>query len=267
MNSTSPTQASIIRTNDTASLTAQSISQGPDARIEAGSLTVHTEEGAQLGGANAVDRLAMVNTTSGAVSFNNTSALLTVTGIDQAPHAALDLSQHGDMQIAGDVASGNQSMNVMGNMTVSPGAGPGVTVYANGSQTFNVGGSFSLLGGTALGGYAETLAKGPVRITTGGDLNVRGGGGLLAYALLYGGDEIRLAVGDQVHVDGGSGLLAFARIQTDFWERIFLTFPNSSGGSYFVDGREGVSNRGLDGFYNGLIPARPGRGLILSYGL
>jgi filamentous hemagglutinin family protein len=267
MNSSAPDQASIIRTDDAVSLTAQSITQGHDARIEAGSLTVHTQDGAQLGGANAVDQLAMVNSTTGAVDFNNTSALLTVTGIDQVPHGALSLSQDGDMRILGDVASGNQSMDVTGDMTVSPGAGPGVTVQARGSQTFNVGGSFSLLGGTALGGYAETLAKGPVRITTGGDLNVRGGGGLLAYALLYGDDDIRLTVGDQVHVDGGSGLLAFARIQTDFWERIFLTFPNSSGGSYFVDGREGVPVRGLDGFFNGLIPARPGRGLILSYGL
>jgi hypothetical protein len=95
---------------------------------------------------------------------------------------------------------------------------------------------------------------------------VQGGSGLLAYALLYGSDSLRLTVGDELHVNGGSGLFAFARVQTDFWEKVFLSFPNSSSGGYFVDGVEGASHRGLDGFFTGILPARSGRSLIVSYG-
>jgi filamentous hemagglutinin family protein len=266
LNSTSPDQASIIRTTDAVSLTAHSITQGVDSRIEAGSLTVNTQQGASLGGANSVSQLSMLNTASGAVDFNNTSALLTVTGIDQVPHGALDLDQAGDLQITGDVTSGAQSISATGDMTVTPGTGPNVTVEAHGAQTFSVGGSFSLLGGTAWDGYAQTLASGPVQITTGGNLTVQGGSGLLAYALLYGSDSLRLTVGDELHVNGGSGLFAFARVQTDFWEKVFLSFPNSSSGGYFVDGVEGASHRGLDGFFTGFLPARSGRSLIVSYG-
>jgi len=266
LNSTAPDMASILRTTDGVTLTAQQITQGPDARIEAGSLSVETVEGASLGGANAVGQLAMLNTTSGNVAFNNTSALLTVTGIDQVSHRALHLSQAGNLLINGDVTSGAQSISATGDMTITPGGGPNVTVRARGPQTFSAGGSFSLLGGTAWNGYAQTLARGPVDITTGADLNVRGGGGLLAYALLYGSDDIHLTVGDALRIDDGSGLLAFARVQTNLWEKIFLNFPNRTSGGYFVNGREGVTYQGLDGFFTGLLPARRGRSLIVSYG-
>jgi len=267
LNSSGPEQASIIRTLEDVTLIARSITQGPDSSIEAGSLTVRTAEGASLTGTNAVEWLTMSNSLSGGVDFRNASALLTVDGIDQVSSGALNVNQDGNLRVVGDVTSGSQSISASGDMTVAAGDGPGVTVQAFGAQSFNVGGSFSLLGGTAAGGFAQTLASGPVAVTTGGDLNVRGGGGLLAYALMYGGESMHLTVGNEVHVDGGSAVLAFARVQTDFWEKIFLSFPNASGGSYFVDGREGVSNRGLDGFFSGLMPARPGRGLILSYGL
>jgi filamentous hemagglutinin family protein len=268
LNSAAPEQASLIRTTDGVSLTAQSIMQGPDARIEAGSLVVQSTEGASLVGMNSVELLAMQNTVSGGVDFHNASALLTVAGIDQVPGGALNLEQDGSLLITGDVRSGVQSMSATGDMTIAAGAGPGVTVEAHGAQVFNVGGSFSLLGGTALGGYAQTLASGPVHITTGDDLNVRGGSNLLAYALMYGEENIHLTVGNELHVDGGTGLFAFARVQTrDLWAKIFLSFPNASSGSYFVDGREGASSHGLNGFFNGFVPARPGRGLILSYGL
>lgn len=266
LNSTSPDQASIIRTTDGVSLFARQISQGPHSRIEAGSLAVKTDQGASLAGNNSVSVLNMLNSSSGNVSINNTSALLTVTGIDQVSNGALNLNQDGNLLVTGDATSGPQSINATGDMTIRPGAGSNVTVQAHGAQTFNVGGSFGLLGGTAWFGHAQTLASGPVRIATGDDLDVRGGGGLLAYALLYGGDGIRLTVGDELHVDRGRGPLAFARVQTSLWDRIFLDFPNRSSGGYYVDGREGVSSRGLDGFFTGFLPARRGRGLIVSYG-
>lgn len=266
LNGAEPGNAGSVRTRDGVVLTANQVVQGPGAEIQAGMLTVETAQGAQLVGANRVGELAMLNTASGNVAFNNTSALLTVTGIDQVDDGALHLNQVGNLLINGDVTSGAQSINATGDMTITPGASPNVTVQAHGPQTFNAGGSFSLLGGTAWNGYAQTLAHGPVDVTTGADLNVRGGSGLLAYALLYGGDGIRLTVGDELHVDGGSGLLAFARVQTDLWDKIFLDFPNRASGGYFVNGREGVTVQGLDGFFTGLLPARRGRSLIVSYG-
>jgi len=229
-------------------------------------LTLETAHGAALGGENSVASLSAVNSVAGAIAFNNASPRLTVTGIDQVSNGALNLNQSGNLLVTGNVNSGAQAVNATGDMTITPGAGPNVTVHANGTQTFNVGGSFSLLGGTAWNGYAQTLARGPVRITTGDDLNVRGGGGLLAYALLYGSDGIHLTVGDELHVDRGTGLLAFARVQTSLWDRIFLDFPNRSSGGYYVDGREGATSRGLDGFFTGFVPARRGRSLIVSYG-
>jgi hypothetical protein len=266
LNSAGPGNAGSIRTNDGMQLTANQIVQGPDSQIWANTLSLTTSQGAGLVGDNAVNTLNAANSTGGSVDFNNASPLLVIAGIDQVSDGALTVSQTGDLRIAGDVQSGAQAISATGHMTIAAGDGPGVTVHASGPQTFNVGGSFSLLGGTALDGYAQTLASGPVQITTGGDLTVQGGSGLLAYALLYGSDSLRLTVGDELHVDGGSGLFAFARVQTDFWEKIFLSFPNASSGGYFVDGREGATHRGLDGFFNGFLPARRGRGLIVSYG-
>lgn len=256
----------VIRTTEGVTLTAQQITQGPGARVEAGSLSTRSMQGAMLGGANSVSELAMLNSASGDVAFTNTSALLTVTGIDQVPGDALTLSQDGDLLVSGDVTSGAQTISTTGDMTIAPGIRPNVTVKSHGAQTFNVGGTFSLLGGSAWNGYAQTIASGPVTITTGNDLLVRGGGGLLAYALLYGGDDIHLTVGNELRIDGGDGLLAFARIQAGFWDRIFLSFPNAERGSYFVNGREGAVRRGLDGFFTGVRPAIFDRSLFVSYG-
>jgi filamentous hemagglutinin family protein len=266
LNSTSAGRASVIRTTESVTLAAQRIIQGPDSSIEAGNLATHATDGASLVGANSVSALSMQNTAAGDLVFNNASALLTVTVIDQVPHGTLALGQDGDLVVSGDVTSGAQAISTTGDMTVSPGDGPGITVQAYGPQTFNVGGTFSLLGGAAWNGYAQTLASGPVSITTGNDLLVRGGGGLLAYALLYGGDDIHLTVGNELRIDGGSGPLAFARVQTDFWDRIFLTFPNRESGGYFVNGREGASRQGLDGFFTGVRPAILDRSLVVSYG-
>ena len=267
LNSAGPGNAGAIRTADRVTLRARQISEGPDAAVQANTLRVESKDGASLAGANTANSFSASNSSSGDVAFNNTAPLLTVTGIDQVSGGALALQQSGNLLVNGDVTSGPQAIAATGDTTITPGAGSNVTVEAHGAQTFSVGGSFSLLGGTALGGYAQTLASGPVSITTGGDLAVRGGDGLLAYALLYGGDGIHLTVGNELHVDGGRGLLAFARVQTDLFDRIWLAFPNRGSGGYFVDGREGAVTRGLDGFYTSLLPARPGRSLIVKYGL
>jgi hypothetical protein len=212
-----------------------------------------------------VNSFHAVNTSTGAVAFNNASAQLTVTGIDQVPSGALSLTQAGNLLITGDVTSGAQSIAATGDITVATGAGSGLDLHAHGAQTITAGGSFNLLGGSAWDGYAVASATGTQRITTEGDLIVRGGSGLLAAGLLYGKDDVYLTVGNELRLDGGTGLLAFARVQADFGDKIFLSFPNRSSGGYFVDGREGVANRGLDGFFTGLLPAR-GRSLVLNYG-
>jgi filamentous hemagglutinin family protein len=266
LNSSAPDAAAVIRTADGVTLRAQQVTQGPDARIEAGSLDVQTAQGASLAGANSVSQLAMLNSASGDVAFNNASTLLTVTGIDQVSNGALDLSQSGDLLITGDVASGAQTISATGDLTISPQAGSNASVRAYGPASFSAGGKFSLLGGSAWNGFAQAVSDGTMRVQTGGDLLLRGGSGLLAYALLYGKDDVRLTVGNELRIDAGTGLLAFARVQTDFWDRITLSFPNRESGGYFVNGREGATFRGLSGFYAGLLPAIRGRSLIVSYG-
>ena len=266
LNSTAPDAYGVIRTADGVTLSAQQVTEEPDARIEAGSLTTMSAQGASLTGANAVSTFHAVNAGSGAVALSNTSPLLTVTGIDQVASDALSLEQAGDLLVAGNVSSGTQSMSATGDLTVTAGNGGGVTVLANGTQTFTAGGSFSLLGGSAWNGYAQTGAVGPVRVNAANDVNIGGGRGLLAYALLYGRDSVSLTVGDELHVDGGRGLLAFGRVQTSFGGRIYLDFPLRASGGYFVDGGEGATQRGLDGFFTGLLPARRGRSPVVTYG-
>jgi hypothetical protein len=257
---------SFIRTADGVTLRAREIAQGVDSRIQANTLSIETQQGASLVGANVLNSLSAANSTGGAVSFNNTSPLLTVTGIQQIPSGALTLNQTGNLLVTGDVSSGAQAMRATGDFTIAPQAASGLQVHANGAQTFSAGGKFSLLGGSAWDGYALVTSTGPMRVQTGGDLSIAGGSGLLATAMLYGKDDVRLTVGDALRLDRGTGLLAFARVQADFGDKIYVEFPNRSSGGYFVDGVEGVTNRGLDGFFTGLLPAVRGRSLILTYG-
>jgi hypothetical protein len=266
LNSAGPSNAGAIRTTDSVTLRARETTQGPDAVIQANTLRTETQQGASLVGANAVNSLSAVNSTSGAVAFNNTSPLLAVTGIQQVPNGALSLNQTGNLLVTGDISSGAQAIRATGDFTITPQAGSGVEVHANGAQTFSAGGKFSLLGGSAWDGYALVTSPGPMRVQTGGDLKIAGGSGLLATAMLYGKDDARLTVGDALRLDRGTGLLAFARVQADFGDKIYVEFPNRASGGYFVDGREGVTTRGLDGFFTGLLPAVRGRSLILTYG-
>jgi hypothetical protein len=266
LNSAAPDNTSAIRTADGITLRAREITQGPDAAIQANNLSIETQQGASLVGANVASGFSAANSTSGAVSFNNTAPLLTVTGIQQIPTGALSINQTGNLLVTGDVSSGAQAMRATGDFTIAPQAASGLQVHANGAQTFSAGGKFSLLGGSAWDGYALVTSTGPMRVQTGGDLSIAGGSGLLATAMLYGKDDVRLTVGDALRLDRGTGLLAFARVQADFGDKIYVEFPNRSSGGYFVDGVEGVTNRGLDGFFTGLLPAVRGRSLILTYG-
>jgi len=266
LNSSAPSAGSVIRTADGVTLTAQQVTEGSDSRIEAGSLTVQTSMGASLPGANAVSAFNAMNSAFGDIAFHNTSSLLTVTGIHQVDSGALSLDQAGDLLIAGNVRSGTQRIDASGGFTIAAGSGPGLTVRAHGAQSFSAGGNFSLLGGSGWNSYAQATADGPMQIRAGHDLLLQGGSGLLAYSLLDGRNDIRLTVGNELRLNHGAGWLAFARVQTGFWGRIFLDFPDRTGGGYFVDGREGATYWGLDGFFTGLRPARPGRSLLVSYG-
>ena len=266
LNSTAPDAHAVIRTADGVTLSAQQVTEGPDARVEAGSLTVQTSSGASLTGNNAVNVFSASNGLSGDLAFNNASPTLTVSGIHQVPSGALYVDQTGNLMIVGNVTSGAQDIAASGDFTIAAGSGTGLTVRANGVQSFSAGGSFSLLGGSGWNAYAQALASGPMRIRAGNDLTLQGGSGLLAYSLLDASDDIRLTVGDELRLNHGSGWLAFARVQTDFWHRIFLDFPDRTGGGYFVNGRDGATHAGLDGFFTGLWPARLGRSLIVSYG-
>jgi hypothetical protein len=266
LNSSGPDAYGRIGTAGDVTLRARDITQGANALIRANTLSIETQQGASLIGMNTVNSVNAVNSTSGAVAFNNSSPLLTVTGIDQVPGGTLSLNQAGSLLISGDVSSGAQRIAASGDITITPGQGPNVAVQAYGPQSFTAGGNFSFLGGSAFNGYAQTIAMGPLEVRTGGNLTVQGGSGFLAYSLLYGADDVRLTVGNEVHLVGGAWPLAFARIQSGFWDKIYLDLPNQSSGGYFVDGREGATHKGLDGFFTGVRPAKLGRSLIVNYG-
>jgi hypothetical protein len=261
MNSSAPDAYGRMGTAGGVTLRARDITQGTDARIQANNLSIETQQGAALAGMNAVNSPSRQPTSGGSLQQR---LPLTVTCTDRRARAQLD--QVGNLLISGNVSSGAQSIAATGDLTITPGQGPNVTVQAYGPQTFTAGGSFSLLGGSAFNGYAQTIAMGPLAARTGGNLTVQGGSGFLAYGLLYGAQDVRLTVGNEVHLDGGAWPLAFARIQSGFWDKIYLDLPGQTSGGYFVDGREGVTHRGLDGFFTGLRPARLGRSLIVNYG-
>lgn len=211
--SAGPGAGTFIATLDDVTLRARSITEGADSSIIAHALSASARHGIDLPGTNRVSQFDADTLLSGGVTFNNTSPVLNVTGIDAFPFGALNLTQTGDLLVTGNVLSGRAAIAATGDITVGPGAGaPGVSVFALGPQSISAGGALRLQGGDADDGYVEVGSLGRLRVATGGDLSLTGGSGRNAHALLWSLGRMDLSVGGTQTLTDGSGQDAWARI-------------------------------------------------------
>jgi filamentous hemagglutinin len=218
------TQTARIRTLGNVTLQAgATISEGPNGLIEANTLTTISGTGTSLTGPNQVTSLNAVNTTIGDVAFNNTSPLLTVTGVNQVPFGALAISQAGDLAIVGNVTSGPQAINTTGGLFVQSGEFNSAQLVANGGQTINA--RFVEVTSPATG-FADISnnGSGDQLITTTGmnangeGLAVRGGGIAQIFQNAAGQRQvINITNADRLTLDGSAtfaGIFASSSDQT-----------------------------------------------------
>ena len=132
--------------------------------------------------------------------------------------------------------------------------------------------SLTVQGGSEFGSFAG-ITGGPINIKTTGDrftgnFDLSGGSGFGSFGWVLSSQDINLDIGGKLKLDSGSGFLSFARIQTIRpTSKIRVYFPNLSSGGYFVNGVEGAYRNGLSGFYTGPLAAKPGKGLLVDYGM
>lgn len=220
----SAAQAARIRTLGNVTLQAgTTISEGPNGLIEAGTLTTTSNAGTSLTGPNQVASFNAVNTTSGDVAFNNTSPLLTVTGVNQVPFGALAINQTGDLAIGGNVTSGPQTINATSGLLVQSGEFNSARLVANGGQTINA--RFVEVTSPATG-FADISNNGSgdqIITTTGMNANgeglaVRGGGIAQIFQNAAGQQQvINVTNADRVMVDGSvnfAGIFSTNNAQT-----------------------------------------------------
>jgi hypothetical protein len=200
-----------------------SISEGPNGLIEAGTLSTTSGAGTSLTGPNQVTSFNAVNTTIGDVAFNNTSPLLTVTGVSQVPFGALAISQTGDLAIVGNVASGPQTINATSGLFVQSGEFNSAQLVANGGQTINA--RFVEVTSPATG-FADISNNGSgdqIITTTGMNANgeglaVRGGGIAQIFQNAAGQQQvINVTNADRLMVDGSvnfAGIFSINSAQT-----------------------------------------------------
>jgi filamentous hemagglutinin family protein len=214
------------------------ITQGENASLLGTRLTIAAGGDVDLGNfSNSVARFG--GRASGDVIFNNTSLTLKVNGLRVEPSHSLSLTQHGDLEIKGDVTSGTRTISATGKVLVTPGRTDGIIVHATGPQS----------------------------IESGGDLTIQGGRSRDAFALVSSSDNIDLTVGGTLRLNSGSVPQGWARVQTeDRDSTITLHFPNLSSGGWLVNGSAGAIRQGQSGFLSGNGAAVLGRTLIVDYG-
>jgi hypothetical protein len=131
-------------------------------------------------------------------------------------------------------------------------------------------GAVTLQGGSANNASAE-LRSGPgaFNIATTGGIAVSGGSGAGAFSRIFGDPDVNLTVGGTITMNAGSGAGAFAVIEAASVASINVSFPGLASGGYFVNGVEGVvfDSATSSGFMAGGLPAVPGQGFNVSYGL
>ena len=266
LNSAGPGLGSFIRTTGGVTLQANAITEDANAVIQAGQLSTTSNAGTSLVGPNQVAGFNATNSTSGNVALNNTSPLLTVTGINQTASGALTLNQTGNLAFTGNVNSGAQSLNATGDVTVAAGTSS-LTLSAAGPQSITSGGTLNVQGGAADSVSAVITGTGPTNVTVGGNLSLLGGSGQDAHALLFSSGDINLTVGGVLTLNQGTGQNAWARIQTETRDSMInIFFPNLSSGGFFVNDIEGALRRGQTGLLSGNGVAVPDHTLIINYG-
>jgi hypothetical protein len=250
-----------------ATATGGQITQGAISVILANKLTTTSNSGTSLVGANNIGSFAATNIATGGVTLNNTSSLLTVTGISQTSTGALVLNQTGNLAFTGNVASGAQTISATENITVAAGGTP-LSLIAAGPQTIIAGGTLGVIGGSAANTSAEIIGGGPVNITVGNELTLMGGSGKDAHALLFSNANFDLTIGTAIKLNAGTGKNAWAKVQTSSKKALInLFFPNLAGGGYFVNDEVGKINKGSTGFFNDKDAAKPGKTFFTDYGL
>ena len=219
-------------------LKGSEITQGANASLLGSNLTIAASGDVDLGNfSNSVAKFG--GRASGDVVFNNTSPRLRVTGLKIRPPHSLSVTQHGDLNIKGDVISGPQTISATGKVLVKPGRSGGINVFAAGPQS----------------------------IESGGDMTIQGGTSRDAFALVSSSDNIDLTVGGTLRLNSGSVPQAWARAQTeDRDSTITLHFPNLSSGGWLVNGSAGAVRQGQSGFLSGSGAAVLGRALVVDYG-
>jgi filamentous hemagglutinin family protein len=232
-----------IRTLDNVTLQANAITQGSESTIEADQLTTTTTAGTSLGGNNQAAGYSANNFFGGDILFNNTSPLLTVTGINQTPVGALTLIQDGDLALTGGIFSGPQSISATGNIMVA--ASSSTNVSASGSQTVTAGGTLTVQGAaTGTNSFARLSATGDQSLTAAG-ISVIGGGGDGNSAEIRQLDPgssqiITINGGGTLELQGGSGGSSnFARIRN---QGISQHIDFTAGGAIVLTGGSGASD-------------------------
>jgi hypothetical protein len=213
LDSAGPGAGTFISTLADVTLHARSISEGADSSIIARALSASARHGIDLPGTNRVSQFDADTFLSGGITFNNTSPVLNVTGIDAFPFGAVNLTQTGGLLVTGNMLAGRQNIAATGDITVGPAPGaPGVSVFALGPQSITAGGALRLQGGDADNGYVEVGSFGRLSVATGGDLSLAGGSGQYAHALLWSLGRMDLSVAGTTTLTDGSGQFAWARI-------------------------------------------------------
>ena len=246
LNSAGPGLGTGIFTLDTVALSTltpgKTITEGADSIVRADSLGVTANGDITLVGTNQVARFSGSTGLGGDLSFNNASPALTVPGIDLGfVGGTLALNQMGNLLITGNVFSAAQTIAATGDLTVTPGSGPGINVFTAGPQTINVGGTLSVAGGSANNGSAQVMTNSGQSISA-ASVRLQGGGGTNAFSEIrqnggLGPQTITVNNGGTLSLQGGlSGADSFAQV-LNFGPVQRINFP--SGGSIVLTGGGG----------------------------
>jgi filamentous hemagglutinin family protein len=268
MNSTSLGAATILDSSEM-SLSAKSITQGPDSFVSAFQiLRINADGNVSLtGNRNQVGAVTASIGSGGNFTMNNFRPTFTaLLGINLAGGGAFTFNQEGNLSIGENIIAERQTIRATGNISLDPVIAP-VTMLGR-ELTMQAIGSIVLQGGNILpDASANILMTGPVNLSAVGDIRLTGGTTRGSYAQLLGLTGVDLTVGGFLRLDRGPAPGTFARIETlSSTYPVSVSFPDRSSGSYFVNDVEGRVSQGQTGIFTGARRARPGQTLLLEYG-
>jgi len=236
------------------------------ANLTVSSVSAATQEIGIINSGNLV--LDALNFSGSLAAIGATGTMTTGSSISLNPGTGLSLSGNAGLTLSQGIFGGNVLLNSgSGNLVVTTvmsgqsatlsGANiviNGGYVGTSGALNVNAANNLTVSGGTLFGGDN-------VFVNTGGNVIVNQGG-------IYGNPEVFMTVGGgQVLVNGT--LAQPGRIEAGAVSTVYLTFPNlSSGATILVNGNpvyyDPASNTG---FVSYGLPASPGNGMVITYGL